>query len=189
MFVKQVICQQWWQCLGPAASSSNSVLGMFSILMLVSSSTNATASLDACDSASDQCMPQGGVCCQCESCMDRIAAPLHVFSGSLVFSDMRSLPLHTVHACTVVQCLHLPHGDAVDLSALHGAVVPPGCCALCSCSSMLGAASSLVYCGAVCAAFVTVCAVTSLHLLRCGGVIAVNAVTSLVYSGECCNRP
>ena len=168
-----------------AASSSNSVLDMFSILMLVSSSTNATTSLAACNS--DQRVPQGGVCCQCESCMDRIAAPLHVFSGSLVFSDMRSLPLHTVHACTVVQCLHLPHGDAVDLSALHGAVVPPGCCALCSCSSMLGAASSLVYCGAVCAAFVTVCAVTSLHLLRCGVVIAVNAVTSLVYCGAVCS--
>ena len=146
-----------------AASSSDSVLGMFSILMLVSSSTSAAALLDACNS--DQCMPQGAMCCQCESCMDRIAAPL-VFSGSLIFSDACC---NTVHLCTVVQCLRLPHGGAVDLSALHGVVASPGYCALCS--SMLGA---------VCTAFVTVCAVTSLHLLRCDVVIA---VTSLVYCG------
>ena len=118
----------------------DSVLDVFSILMLVTSSTNATTSLAACNS--DQGMSQGGVCCQCEACMGRIAAPLHVLSGSLIFSDMRmrSLPLHTVHLCAVVQCRHLPHGGAVDLSALHGVVASPGYCTLCS--SMLGAARS-----------------------------------------------
>ena len=104
----------------------DSVLNVFSVLML------------ACNS--DQCMPQGGVRCPCESCMDCIAAPFHVLTGSLISSDVCSLPLHTMHLCAVVQCIHLPLGGAVDLSALHGVVASPGYCTLCS--SVLGAARS-----------------------------------------------
>ena len=89
-------------CFGAASIEVpvvDSVLDVFSVLMLVLSATSAATSLAACNS--NQCMPQGGVGCQCEYFMDRITAPLHVLSGSLIFSDMCSLPLHTVHLCAV----------------------------------------------------------------------------------------